>query len=132
VQAGGWVEESPTDEQGMIRFPYQGVTAILTWNASTVIPQQAVADSYKLLRDGQPNLTFEPIKDGGFRVSGEQGVFGGFKVLDATDTTVGGGFVAAWTCSEAQVQYSLTVTGSQLTTVQIRFQRIVVNFSCPS
>ena len=132
VQTGGWLEESPTNEQGMIRFPYQGVTAILTWNASTVSPQQAVADSYKLLRDGQPNLTFEPIKDGGFRVSGEQGVFGGFKVLDATDTTVGGGFVAAWTCSEAQLQYSLTVTGSQLTTVQIRFQRIVVNFSCPS
>ena len=132
VQTGGWLEESPTNEQGMIRFPYQGVTAILTWSASTIIPQQAVADSYKLLRDSQPNLTFEPIKDGGFRVSGEQGVFGGFKVLDATDTTVGGGFVAAWTCSELQLQYSLTVTGSQLTTVQIRFQRIVLNFSCPS
>ena len=45
-------------------------------------------------------------------MSGETGVFGGFKVLDG-GSTVGGGFVSGWVCSESQSRYALTVTGPQ-------------------
>ena len=115
----------------MIKFPYEGVSAILVWYSSDSTPQQLVADSYNLLKDSQPSLTFEGISDGAFPVSGETGVFGGFKVLDG-GSTVGGGFVSGWVCSESQSRYALTVTGPQATVVQIRFQRIVNQFSCSS
>ena len=132
IRVVGVAEKNPTSEQGTISFPYQGVAAIIAWNSSASTAQQVVAINYKRLRDGQPSLTFETIKDGAIPVSGERGVFGAFKVLEGTDTAVGGGFVSAWICSESQTRYSLTVTGAQLTTVQIRFQDILTNFSCSS
>ena len=132
IRVVGVAEKNPTSEQGTISFPYQGVAAILAWNSSANTAQQVVAINYNQLRDGQPSLTFETIKDGAIPVSGERGVFGAFKVLEGTDTAVGGGFVSAWICSESQTRYSLTVTGAQLTTVQIRFQDILTNFSCSS
>jgi len=131
VQPRGWTGAEPDTSQGMIKFPYEGVSAILVWYSSDITPQQIVADSYNLLKDSQPNLTFEGISDGAFPVSGETGVFGGFKVLDGA-STVGGGFVSGWVCSESQSRYALTVTGPQATVVQIRFQRIVNQFSCSS
>ena len=131
VQPGGWTGAEPDTSQGMIKFPYEGVSAILVWYSSDSTPQQLVADSYNLLKDSQPNLTFEGISDGAFPVSGETGVFGGLKVLDG-GSTVGGGFVSGWVCSESQSRYALTVTGPQATVVQIRFQRIVNQFSCSS
>ena len=123
---------SPTSEQGMIRFTNQGVTVILSWQPSINTLQQAVANTYKRLQDGQPGLNFEPISEGALPVSGERGVFGGFKVLDKANSTVGGGLVAAWVCSESQSLYSLTLTGPQATVVQIRFQRILDTFTCAS
>ena len=132
IRVVGVAEKKPTSEQGTISFPYQGVAAILAWNSSASTAQQVVAINYNQLRDGQPSLTFETIKDGAIPVSGERGVFGAFKVLEGTGTAVGGGFVSAWICSESQTRYSLTVTGAQLTTVQIRFQDILTNFSCSS
>ena len=132
IRVVGVAEKNPTSEQGTISFPYQGVAAILAWNSSASTAQQVVAINYERLRDSQPSFTFETIKDGAIPVSGERGVFGAFKVLEGTDTAVGGGFVSAWICSESQTRYSLTVTGAQLTTVQIRFQDILTNFSCSS
>lgn len=132
IRVVGVAENNPTSEQGTISFPYQGVAAILAWNSSASTAQQVVAINYKRLRDGQPSLTFETIKDGAIPVSGERGVFGAFKVLEGTDNAVGGGFVSAWICSESQTRHSLTVTGAQLTTVQIRFQDILTSFSCSS
>ena len=123
---------SPTSEQGMLRFTNQGVTAILGWEPSINTPQQVVANSYKRLQDGQPDLHFESISEGALPVSGERGVFGGFRVLDKANSTVGGGLVAAWVCSESQSLYSLTLTGSQATVEQLRFQRIVRSFTCAS
>jgi len=131
VQSQGWTGAEPDTSQGMIKFPYEGVSAILVWYSSDSTAQQIVADSYNLLKDSQPNLTFEGISDGAFPVSGETGVFGGFKVLDG-GSTVGGGFVSGWVCPESQSRYALTVTGPQATVVQIRFQRIVNQFSCSS
>ena len=131
VQSQGWTGAEPDTSQGMIKFPYEGVSAILVWYSSDSTAQQIVADSYNLLKDSQPNLTFEGISDGAFPVSGETGVFGGFKVLDG-GSTVGGGFVSGWVCPDSQSRYALTVTGPQATVVQIRFQRIVNQFSCSS
>ena len=73
------------------------------------------------------NLTFENLTNL-VQINDDTG---GFKVLDGA-STVGGGFVSGWVCSESQSRYALTVTGPQATVVQIRFQRIVNQFSCSS
>ena len=130
VQATGWTEKSPNSEQGIISFDYRGVKAFLSWYSSASTPKQIVSSTYEQLRDGQPNLTFEPFKEGDISISGEPGFFAGFRVLDATNSSVGGGLIASWVCPESQLRYSITATGPQATVVQLRFQRITEKFSC--
>ena len=130
VQANGWTEESPNNEQGIISFDYRGVKAFLSWYPSASTPKQIVGRTYGQLQDGQPNLTFEPLKEGDISISGEPGFFAGFRVLDATNSSVGGGLIASWVCPESQLRYSITSTGPQATVVQLRFQRIIENFNC--
>ena len=130
LQATGWTEKSPNSEQGIISFDYRGVKAFLSWYSSASTPKQIVSSTYGQLRDGQPNLTFEPLKEGNISISGEPGFFGGFRVLDATNSSVGGGIIASWVCPESQLRYSITATGPQATVVQLRFQRITEKFSC--
>ena len=130
VQATGWTEKSPNSEQGIINFDYRGVKAFLSWYSSASTPKQIVSSTYGQLRDGQPNLTFEPLKEGNISISGEPGFFSGFRVLDATNSSVGGGIIASWVCPESQLRYSITATGPQATVVQLRFQRITEKFSC--
>ena len=130
VKATGWTEESPNSEQGLISFDYRGVKAFLSWYSSASTPKQIVSRTYGQLRDGQPNLAFEPLKEGDISISGEPGFFAGFRVLDATNSVVGGGLIASWVCPESQLRYSITATGPQATVVQLRFQRIIEQFSC--
>jgi hypothetical protein len=131
VQFAGWSEASATEEQGLISFPYEGASAMLSWFPAVVAPQQTVADGYGRLRDAQPALTFEGISDGPIEVSGAQGgLYGGFRVLDAAGTALGGGFVAGWICPQNATTYALQVTGPDATVVQIRFQRLVSYFRC--
>ena len=131
VQFSGWTEDVASPEQGMISFPYEGVSAMLSWFPAASAPQQTVADTYNRLKDAQPGLTFEGINDGPIPVSGGQGgLFGGFKVLDPAGTAVGGGFVAGWICPQNGTSYALQVTGADATVVQIRFQRLVSYFRC--
>ena len=130
LQVSGWVAESPTTEQGVVRFVDGGVRAVLTWYQSSYTPQQIVADGYQKLKDAQPNFVFEALNDGSIGVSGERGLYGGFKVMDAASATLGGGLVTGWVCPESQTRYSLTLTGSSATVVQVRLFAILDKFSC--
>lgn len=130
VEANGWTEENPDNDQGIISFDYRGVKAFLSWYSSASTPKQIVGRTYGQLLDGQPNLTFEPLKEGEMLISGEPGFFAGFRAIDATNSSVGGGLIASWVCPESQLRYSITTTGPQATVVQLRFQRIVEKFNC--
>ena len=130
VQANGWTEKDPNNEQGIISFDYRGVKAFLSWYSSTSTPKQIVGRTYGQLRDGQPNLTFEPLREGEISISGEPGFFAGFRAIDDTNSSVGGGLIASWVCPESQLRYSITTTGPQATVVQLRFQRIIEKFNC--
>ena len=89
-----------------------------------------LADTYNILRGSQPTLTFDPISDGDITVNEEQGVYGGFRTLDATAQAIGGGLIGAWACSEQGTAFRLTLTGEDATVVQIRFDRLLDNFTC--
>ena len=47
---------------------------------------------------------------------------------------VGGGLIGAWICSELETAFRLTVTvtGTETTVVQVRFDSLLDNFVCPA
>lgn len=132
VQATGWAESEPSDTQGLVSFTYGGVLAGLVWSpADGRDPLSLLASSYNVLRAAQPGITFESISDGDITVSDQAGAFGGFKALDSSGATLGGGLIGAWNC-ENGTAYRMTLTGADTTVVQLRFDRLLDNFTCPS
>ena len=133
VRSAGWTRPEPNHRQGSLTFRYGDVNTILIWG-----PREGretlllLADTYNILRGSQPELVFEPIIDGDISVSGEPGVYGGFRTLNANDTLVGGGLIGSWVCPERDTAFRLTLTGADSTVVQLRFNRHLVNFACSS
>ncbi len=133
VRAAGWTEPEPNARQGTVSFASGGVNVALIWG-----PQEGrgsitfLADTYNILRSSQPDFTFDPISDGDIVVDREQGVFGGFKTLDSGGATVGGGLIGTWVCTLPETAFRMTLTGDDAAVVQLRFDRLLDNFACPS
>ena len=118
-------------EQGAINFPLGEVNSILTW-----VPQEGssplalVSGTYDILKANQTGVSFDSINDGEITVSGQSGVYLGFKSTDDTGASLGGGLIGAWTCTGEGTAYTLTLTGADASTLQIRFDRVLENFTC--
>ena len=133
VQTAGWTEPEPSLTQGIIAFSYGGVNTNLVWGP----PEDRtaltfLADTYNVLRASQPSVTFESISDGDVSVSDQPGVFGGFKAVDSSGTSIGGGLIGAWICSDDETAFRMTLTGEDATVIQLRFDRLLENFACSS
>ena len=131
IQAAGWTEPEPSLTQGIISFAYGGVNAKIVWGP----PEERtaltfLADTYNLLRASQPTVTFESISDGDISISEQEGVYGGFKAVDNSGASLGGGLIGAWVCGESETAYRMTLTGDDATVVQLRFDRLLENFAC--
>jgi hypothetical protein len=112
VRTSGWTEVEPDAMQGTVNFTTGGVNTILIWGPQEARPPVTfLADTYNILRGSQPELTFDPISDGEITVSGEQGVYGGFRTIDASNTALGGGLIGTWVCSGPGTAFRLTLTG---------------------
>jgi hypothetical protein len=133
VKTGGYLQPEPNAQQGVLSFGTGGVNVILTWLPPAGNPPLTLLrDTYELLQRQQPSLSFATIRDGEITVSGQKGVFGGFRTSNTAGATVGGGIIGAWTCPAPGTGYTLTVTGADATIVQIRFDRLIDNFTCGS
>ena len=133
VKTTGWTAAEPDADQGTLSFTAGGVNTVLIWGPQQQrSPLTFLADTYNILRGSQPELTFDPISDGEIAVSGGPGVYGGFKTIDLSGTTVGGGLIGTWVCTEPETAYRLTLTGAEATVVQLRFDRLVDQFACTS
>ncbi|NQW22604.1 MAG: hypothetical protein HQ475_04070 [SAR202 cluster bacterium] len=131
VQTTGWTESAASLTQGLASFAYGGVNTSLVWGPSeNRVPLEFLASTYNVLRAAQPNITFESISDGNITVSEQSGSFGGFKAVDASSTTVGGGLIGTWNCGNGTA-FRMTVTSVDATVAQLRFDRLLKNFSCP-
>ena len=133
VQTAGWTEPEPSMTQGIIAFSYGGVNANLVWGP----PEDRtaltfLADTYNILRASQPTVTFESISDGDVSISDQAGVYGGFKAIDNSGATIGGGLIGAWICGDSDTAFRMTLTGEDATVVQLRFDRLLENFACSS
>ena len=133
MRTSGWTRPSPTAVQGTLSFDVGGAKATLIWGPREGRePLLFLAETYNILRGSQPELIFEPIVDGDMTVTGERGVYGGFRILNANDATIGGGLIGAWVCPGPQTAFRLTLTGVDSTVVQVRFNRLLGNFVCSS
>lgn len=133
VQAAGWTEPEPSMTQGIIAFSYGGVNANLVWGP----PQDRtaltfLAETYNVLRASQPSVTFESISDGDVSISDQAGVYGGFKAVNNSGASIGGGLIGAWICGDNETAFRMTLTGEDATIVQLRFDRLLENFACSS
>ena len=133
VETTGWTGPEPDASQGTLGFTSGGVDVILIWGPQQErAPITFLADTYNILRVSQPDLTFDPISEGEITVGSEAGIFGGFKTLDADGAVIGGGLIGAWVCSTSKTAFRLTLAGEDATLVQLRFDRFLDNFTCPS
>jgi hypothetical protein len=133
VRAAGWTGPEPNAQQGTVSFANGGVNVALIWGPQEDRePLSFLADTYSILRNSQPDFTFDPIRDGDIVVDREPGVFGGFKTSDSGGTSGGGGLIGTWVCTLPQTAFRLTLTGDDATVVQLRFDRLLESFSCSS
>jgi hypothetical protein len=133
VKTSGFLLAEPDAQQGVLTFGTGGVNVILTWlPPGDNPPLTLLGDTYDLLKAQQPSLSFQTIRDGEITVSQQQGVFGGFRTSSSAGATVGGGIIGAWICPASGTGYTLTVTGDDAIIVQIRFDRLIDNFTCGS
>ena len=131
VNTAGFTEPEPSNEQGLISFEFGGVNAILSWNpAGKSTTLSLVNNIYQILQDQRPELTFDTISEGDITVSGQAGFFAGYRTTDP-EYEVAGGLIGAWICPDAGTAYTLTARGPDATLVQLRFDRLLDNFSCP-
>ena len=120
----------PSETQGLISFGLGEVNALLSWlpegdnNVLTLVDT-----TYELLRDSQPDVAFERLRDGEISSSGEPGVFLGYRAVESSGATRGG-LIGSWTCNDTGTAFTLTLRGTDATLVQIRFDRLLDTFAC--
>ena len=120
-----------TATQGMVQLESSGVNVILSWvpiNDGT--NQGLVSGTFAMLQDSQPGLTLETVSEADISVGLEPALVLGFKSIGAGNTIVGGGLIGAWNCLDEKISFTMTVTGEDAAVVQLRFTRLVDNFSC--
>ena len=132
LNASGYTKSPADNSQGLLTFSYNGANVILYWQpASTdVQPQQAVVNALSLLSNGSPTITFTAVSEGDIVVDSIAGRFGGFVSTNSDGTAAGGGLIGAWDCTSTSSNFSLIVSSADSTVLQIRFDRIIENFSC--
>ena len=131
VNTSGFTEPEPSNEQGLISFEFGGVNAILSWNpAGNSTMLSLVNNIYQILQDQRPELTFDTLSEGDITVSGQSAFFAGYRTT-IPEGEVAGGLIGAWICPDAGTGYTLTARGPDATLVQLRFDRLLDNFSCP-
>lgn len=131
VKSSGWTAAEPDARQGTLNLTLGEVAAILIWGPRLDrAPVTFLADTYNILRSSQSEFTFDSVSEGSITVSGEDGVYGGFRTLNSGGTVIGGGIIGAWICSTTQTAYRLTLTGANATLAQVRFDRLLDNFAC--
>ena len=133
LDRGAYVTNLPgnTHSQGIVQLEYSGVNVILSWvpiNGVTV--EGLISGTFEMLRDNQPDLTFDTVSESKITVGIESGSVIGFKSVDVSGDVAGGGLIGAWNCPDQSTSFTLMLTGPDASVVQLRFNRLTSNFSC--
>ena len=131
MESSGLAGNQANINEGISFFEYGGANAILLWLEDSNSDVDAVLfDIYTSLVESQPDLSFSLFNEGDVTVETYTGQYLAFVTSTASEDD-GWGIIGSWRCPSGTV-FSLTVTGSDKTVVQIRFKRLVDGFSCGS
>ena len=115
--------------EGAIFFEYSGANSILMWFEDTESDIDSVlSDTYTSFVQSQPDVTFSLEAEGDVTVDSKTGKYLSFSTTSSSGDN-GGGIIGSWRCSPDKV-FASTATGSDATVVQIRFKRLLDEFTC--
>jgi len=127
----GYLEADPSETQGLLSFEYEGANVLVIWVQDENATSEAMLkDTYQLVQDASSDLSFTAISEGDITISGQPGRFGSLVATDAAGVSSGGALIGAWVCTESNTVMSLTVSSSNATILQVRFDRLVQGSEC--
>ena len=132
VDITGISSEKATKTEGRLSFQYSGANVALLWlPMDDLTTPDFLSTTYGILKTSQPDFQFNPKNQGELPAVGAWGIYGTF-TASKNNQIVGGGLIGSWACREDNTIFSITVTGLDVTTVQIRFNELVTSFDCVS
>lgn len=132
VDISGITSDEASKTEGRLSFPYSGANVALLWlPMDDLTTPDFLSTTYGILKSSQPDFQFEPKNQGELPAVGAWGIYGTF-TASKNNQIVGGGLIGSWACREDNTIFSITVTGLDVTTVQIRFNELVTSFDCVS
>jgi len=119
-----------TNDEGILSFQNAGANSIILWfQDSTSGLDSIIADNYSALSQSQTNAVLNLVSDGSTTIDSNDGKYITFVSNTSAGESLGGGIIASWRCSTDRA-FSLTVTSSDATVLQIRFKRLIDSFTC--
>ena len=128
VESSGLTEELANSNDGILSFEYAESDVFLIWFAEQNINlDNVLADTYTLFADEGVDSTL--MSEGDSIVDTQPSKYLTFVTKDDSGESQGGGVIGSWQCPSGSV-FSLAVTASDPTTLQVRFKRLLDNFTC--
>jgi hypothetical protein len=132
VENSGLTADNATNVEGITSFEHGGVTSNLIWfQDSDSEVTSALYDSYTSLKTARSDLTFELISEGDELVDSQSGKYLSYATTASSGEYQAGGITGSWRCLP-ETLFSLTVTGTDLFVIQVRFKRLLDKFTCTS
>ncbi|PZC49610.1 MAG: hypothetical protein DK304_001217 [Chloroflexi bacterium] len=132
VENSGLTADNATNVEGITSFEHGGVTSNLIWfQDSDSEVTSALYDSYTSLKTAHSDLTFELISEGDELVDSQSGKYLSYATTASSGEYQAGGITGSWRCLP-ETLFSLTVTGTDLFVIQVRFKRLLDKFTCTS
>ena len=141
IETYGWLKNDAENDSGIVIFDYNGVSVQLYWRPWTDNADELLNSSYSVLTASQPTVEFSAINDGPIEVNSDsednkiEGKYASFSIKDA-EGTLTGGLMGVWVCAPSDTSgsldrgFTLTATGADATTAQLRFNRLLGAFQC--
>ena len=128
VESSGLTEELANSNDGILSFEYAESDVFLIWFVEQNINlDNVLADTYTLFADEGVDSTL--MSEGDSIVDTQPSKYLTFVTKDDSGESQGGGVIGSWQCPSGSV-FSLAVTASDPTTLQVRFKRLLDNFTC--
>ena len=128
IESSGLLADNAREQDGIVFFQYEGANTTLLWITGSD-QDELLPDIYTQIVEAQPELTFSLINEGDIAVDSSQGKYLTFVANSDSGEVEAGGLTGVWTCPTDRV-FSLTVTGLDPVVLQIRFKRLIDNFTC--
>ena len=130
VESSGWSQDQANSDEGILFFEYGEVSVLLFWFEDQDLDlDEVLADGYTLLEQTETELTYSLMSEGDSTVDTQPSKYLTYVANDDSEDNFGGGIIGSWKCPSGSV-FSLAVKGSDATTIQIRFKRLLDSFAC--